>query len=460
MKVSVLIPVWNQQELVIKALESIPKRDDIEILVCDDGSLDNTWNNLLEYAQKNKNVKLYRNLENKGVAYTLNRLYEKATGEYVEGLGSDDYYYTENFEKALNELDGTDIIFFQTSNNYGMVELNEHNKCGSFKFMRREFMKDLRYDEFRLAGEDYHLWKKILAKKPTIKTLDLKVKHYNYPRIGSLCWQLNQGMIDLESGINKDKTVFKLDGKVIENLIIKDIANGFNVSFTPSALIPLNNGTHAVSIRIEDNAGNFAVKDFNVVVDNTIPKMSATINDNILRVDDVSVYTLSATSTNFDKLYLTIKYQNIDVNDIVLSESYTKNVISNDNNTLHSKRCGYNPGNSADIITESDNLTNNPIIHTNLNLLNVWDRVNLYYHATFADTKHKIIGRNGEHWDSPNKQFIVDENSRDQFNIWFTSDGRHRILPHGCVFNIDLAFLLNPTNNTATGVRSSHDSFK
>ena len=141
-------------------------------------------------------------------------------------------------------------------------------------------------------------------------------------------------MIDLESGINKEKTIFKLDGKQIDNLIIKDIANGFNVSFTPSALIPLNNGTHSVSIRIEDNAGNFVVKDFNVVVDNTIPKMNAIIDDNILRVGDISTYTISSTNTNFDKLYLTIDTSNISVDDIVLSSSYQKNIISNDNNIL------------------------------------------------------------------------------------------------------------------------------
>lgn len=202
-KVSVLVPVWNQEKLVIKCLDSIPKRDDVEIIVCEDGSTDNTWNNLVEYCKKYPKIRLLRNEENKGVSYTINRMMDEAKGWYIDLLGSDDYLYTENFEKALDELDGTDFIFYQTSNNYGMVELNEHNKCGSFKFHRTEFMKDYRNDEFRLAGEDYHLWQKILKANPTIKILDLKVKHYNYPREGSLCWQLNQGLIDLESGLRK-----------------------------------------------------------------------------------------------------------------------------------------------------------------------------------------------------------------------------------------------------------------
>lgn len=207
MKVTIIIPVFNQEKLVIRALKSIPKRKDIEIIVIDDGSTDNTWNNLLKYRDENienQNIVLLYNQKNKGVAYTINRGYAIADGEYVALLGSDDYFYTKDFEKAINELDGTDFIFFQATNNYGKVELNEHNKCGSFKFMRREFIKDFRNDEFRLAGEDYHLWEKMLEKNPTIKQLDLIVKHYNYPRIGSLNWQINHGEIDLESGLRKE----------------------------------------------------------------------------------------------------------------------------------------------------------------------------------------------------------------------------------------------------------------
>jgi len=201
-KVSVIIPVYNQEELIIRALDSIPERKDVEIIVIDDGSTDKTQANAIKWTtEKHRpNVTIFDNLENKGVAYSVNRGYDFAIGEYMVLLGSDDYFYTENFEKAIKELDGTDFVFFQTSTNTGMVDLNEHNKCGSFKFMRRQFMKDFRNEEFRLAGEDYHLWKNILKHHPTIKTLDLLIKHYNYPREGSLNWKLNNGIIDLESG--------------------------------------------------------------------------------------------------------------------------------------------------------------------------------------------------------------------------------------------------------------------
>ena len=48
-KLSILTPVWNQEELVIKGLDSIPRRDDIEVIVRDDGSTDNTLANLKKY---------------------------------------------------------------------------------------------------------------------------------------------------------------------------------------------------------------------------------------------------------------------------------------------------------------------------------------------------------------------------------------------------------------------------
>ena len=46
MKVSVIIPVYNQEELIIRCLDSIPKRDDIEIIVINDGSTDKTLHTL------------------------------------------------------------------------------------------------------------------------------------------------------------------------------------------------------------------------------------------------------------------------------------------------------------------------------------------------------------------------------------------------------------------------------
>ena len=191
-KISVIIPCYNQEELVTKAIDSVPKRNEIEIIVIDDGSTDNTWNNLLEYRNKHPeilNLILLYNEENEGVAYTVNKGYNYAKGEYIVLLGSDDYF-TDKFEEAIKELDGTDLVYFNLQVNNGDVwRLTPENKtslCGSVKFMRRAFIGDTRCDESRRQAEDLYFYKELLEKKPTEKFTDITLKHYNYPRKNSL----------------------------------------------------------------------------------------------------------------------------------------------------------------------------------------------------------------------------------------------------------------------------------
>lgn len=192
-KVSVIIPVWNQEELITRALESIPKRKDIEIIIINDASTDRTGNSIALFDSRHGDdfyEFLYlKNEENRGVGYTINRGYDKAVGEYVVALGSDDYFYTDEFEKAMEELDGTDLVYFNLRTNNGDVwELCPANKrelCGSTKFMKRSFLGDSRCPDKRMA-EDLDLYNELLKKNPTEKFTNITVKHYNFPREGSL----------------------------------------------------------------------------------------------------------------------------------------------------------------------------------------------------------------------------------------------------------------------------------
>lgn len=201
-KVSVIIPVYNQEKLIIKAIESIPKRSDIEIIVIDDGSTDNTWNKLLQYTNNHEeliNFILLYNKENKGVAYTVNKGYDNANGEYVVLLGSDDYFYTDKFNEIIKYLNGTDLVYFNLQINNGDIwRLTKENKtglCGSVKFMKREFINGTRCPEEKQAGEDYYFYQDLLKKNPSETFTDITLKHYNYPRQGSLTYLLKKGLL-------------------------------------------------------------------------------------------------------------------------------------------------------------------------------------------------------------------------------------------------------------------------
>lgn len=191
MKVSVVIPVYNQESLIERAIRSIPRRDDIEIIVVDDGSTDDTWNKLVTIGIElnDPNFIVLHNRKNMGVGYTVNRGLDIADGEYIVLLGSDDYFYTDEFLQAMEQLDGTDLVYFDLKVNDGSIfkltEESKRNLCGSTKFMRKEFVGDTRNPDIR-QGEDWFFYEELLKKNPTERFTNLIVKHYNFPRKGSL----------------------------------------------------------------------------------------------------------------------------------------------------------------------------------------------------------------------------------------------------------------------------------
>lgn len=191
-KISVIIPVYNQEVLVLKALDSIPKNDDIEIIVVNDCSTDSTLNVLYEY-QQNRDIIILNNETNRGVGYTVNRGYDIAQGEYIVLLGSDDYFITEEFNKIYPYLNGTDLVYFNLRINdltvWRVNKVSSRGYVGSVKFMRREFIGNTRCPDKRQA-EDFDFFQELLKKNPTEFFTDLTIKHYNFPREGSLYWNM------------------------------------------------------------------------------------------------------------------------------------------------------------------------------------------------------------------------------------------------------------------------------
>lgn len=201
LRLSILVPVWNQDELVIRALDSVPRRDDLEVVVCDDGSTDNTLANVRAYAKAHKDLKIriLWNTENKGLGYTKNKLYDNAKGEYVYELDSDDYLLTDEFNRAMGWLDGTDMVFVNLRINDGQtLVVNESTKTlwvgGASKFIRREYLGDIRCEEVRVF-EDVVVNNALLTKTHTEKYTYITVYHYNWPREGSLCWLGSRGLL-------------------------------------------------------------------------------------------------------------------------------------------------------------------------------------------------------------------------------------------------------------------------
>lgn len=93
--VSVFLPTYNQQEFIAESIESVLNQDfeNLEIVVGDDCSQDNTWAIVQEY-QRNypAKIKAFRNLQNLGITGNFNEVLKRCTGKYIAIAAGDDLF--------------------------------------------------------------------------------------------------------------------------------------------------------------------------------------------------------------------------------------------------------------------------------------------------------------------------------------------------------------------------------
>lgn len=199
-KLSILIPVYNQRKAIIKALDSIPRRDDIEVLVRDDGSMDGTIDVIRKYMYDHTELDMHirANDGNHGFAYTMNRLIPEAKGEFFHAFGSDDYLYTKEYSRAIDAIGDVDVAIFDIDRNDGIrchIDItNRDIFCGQgLRFIRTSFVEGIKFPEDKQAGSDWYFHNEMMARKPREQFLNILAYHYNYPNVGSLSYRKIHG---------------------------------------------------------------------------------------------------------------------------------------------------------------------------------------------------------------------------------------------------------------------------
>ena len=124
-KITVIVPCYNVEKYVQKSIESLLNQTykNLEIIVIDDCSTDNTYSVLKELLSKNKDkFTLYQNDKNRGLAYTRNRGISLASSKYIGFIDSDDYIDTNYYETLMNIMkkENAEIVIsdmqFETEN--------------------------------------------------------------------------------------------------------------------------------------------------------------------------------------------------------------------------------------------------------------------------------------------------------------------------------------------------------
>ena len=101
MNISVIIPVYNAEKYIEKAVESVLQFQEVrEVLLIDDGSLDRSLEICTSLKQKHPEIKVltHPQRQNRGVSATRNLGIDKATQEFITFLDADDYWLPNRFD--------------------------------------------------------------------------------------------------------------------------------------------------------------------------------------------------------------------------------------------------------------------------------------------------------------------------------------------------------------------------
>ena len=173
--------IYNCASTLDEALDSIYAQSfqDFEVILCDDGSSDNTFLKATEWADRHVNVVLLRNNCNQGLNITLNRCLSAAKGDLIARMDGDDLCSPERFEKEVRFLDehpeyaivSTPMYYFddggifKTGDGYGEPDVSEFVKkspfCHAPCMIRKEAFDAVggySVDKRLIRVEDYDLW--------------------------------------------------------------------------------------------------------------------------------------------------------------------------------------------------------------------------------------------------------------------------------------------------------------
>lgn len=148
-KVSVILPVYNNVKTVRRCIESVLKQtyQNIELVIVDDGSQDATYHICVEYQKKDKRI-VFQRIMHGGVVRARNYGLVKATGTYVTFIDADDYYYLDKIKKMVRAMKGSkaDLAvcsYHKLMGNYKIpCNLREAAKTYEIKQYLRNTLKD------------------------------------------------------------------------------------------------------------------------------------------------------------------------------------------------------------------------------------------------------------------------------------------------------------------------------
>lgn len=185
--ISVIMSTYNRANTMTDSIESVlaQTETDFEFIIIDDGSTDNTYDILREYAKKDWRIRVFKNEQNKGLIYSLNRGLDLAKGDLIARMDDDDIMIPWRLERQKLAMKlypsitvmGTLIIGAEDEvhqkktlpiiENPDLMQIYSYTSSGLAHptiIMRRDFLQqhNIRYRPENLYAEDCGLYADVL----------------------------------------------------------------------------------------------------------------------------------------------------------------------------------------------------------------------------------------------------------------------------------------------------------
>ncbi len=174
--ITIIVPIYNAEKYLSKCLNSIINQTykNLEIILVNDGSTDNSGNICQKYSEKDKRIKIIQK-NNEGVSKARNDAIEIAKGKYIVFADSDDFLeltMVEKMEKSAEDND-SDIVICEYNN---FIENENRFEHITLKDYKDKLFKDLISDEETLYGG--FPWNKMIKRECISKNYRTDIHYY------------------------------------------------------------------------------------------------------------------------------------------------------------------------------------------------------------------------------------------------------------------------------------------
>ena len=204
---SVIIPVYKVEKYISKCIESVIDQTykNLEIIIVDDGSPDNSGEICEKYARKDSRIQVIHQ-ENQGLSGARNRGLDRATGDYITFVDSDDWIHPNMYEIMMKQFGDSQIEIVvcdyqevlegqepakvdickcsktimtekELDNGYLMFEKKTRFVVAWNKIYKRSFFDDIRYPVGKIH-EDAFTTYKLLNKAKGVLYIDIPLYYY------------------------------------------------------------------------------------------------------------------------------------------------------------------------------------------------------------------------------------------------------------------------------------------